>query len=144
MNGISFWETVDPSTLWHGVLFLILCVCAYWGVQKLLVRAENRRQDMAFYALVDKIGLDAEEETRLVDLLEKQKIGRPARVLESLKEYDLVAERAISAILTAEEVWPERLKAIDKIYSARSKVDQFLLLAEHREMAPLKPPLKLE
>lgn len=145
MNGISFWETVDPRTLWHGLVFLIACALVYWGVRRLLVRAESRRQDLAFYALVDKIGLDADEERSLVDMMESQHIVRPARVLESLKEYDQVTTRAISSILVSDAIWPERLKTIDKIYSARSKVERFVLASEHREVASAaSPPLRIE
>jgi len=131
MSSINFWVKVEPSMLWKGLLFLVLCALAYYFARRYWQRRETQRQDQVFYRLVDRIGLDPEEEKRLVDLVERQQIPRPSRIIETLREYDTVAEKEMATILRSSKPWPEKLRTIDKLYSARDKIQRHLAEREH-------------
>lgn len=125
MVTISFWQQVDSSTVWTFVIILIILALSFWLAFRFRERSESKKQDVAFYRLIEQLHLSAEEENRITGLVERQQINRPVRILKTLKEYDAVVEREIRRLLVSKEPWASKLKTFDKFYSIRDKILEY-------------------
>ena len=119
---VIFWQTVSASTLWAFFGFLIALAFCFWLASRLRKFGERRSSEKNFLSRAARLGIADEEKQELLQLIERQEVTRPVRLLNSLREYDILVTKEILWLFESDMPWAVKLRCIDHFYSVREKL----------------------
>ena len=124
MDVTKLYKAPDPDLVyWTLAWIAILAICGFL-LQKLVHRLSVNQERRRFFDRVYKIGIDADEEDLLVDMVNRQleNLGKPTEIYRSLKLFDRVATEHICLVLGQEGMVEQKQATLDRLYSMRRKM----------------------